>query len=388
MRVAVIYHFYPHYRRAIVEALARSDAIDFTFIGDDHEYLHSIAPATFSDAVDFKLAPTHHLIGPFMWQWGAIKWAIAPGFGAVIMHAVPHWPCTWVGALLARLLGRRVYFWGHGFLYEPAGLKGFARKLFYSIAHEHLFYGARSKRIAASVGWPAERLHVIRNSLDAALQRRLRNSVSRTRAMEVRRQLFGEASSPVVICTSRLIKLRGLDMLVRAMGNLRRTGHLANLILVGDGPERRELARLAEQQEVPVHFEGETYAEERIAELFCASTVTVAPGKVGLTAIHSMSYGVPVISHDDPDQQMPEWEAIHPGATGDTFRRGDLAQLEDCIRRWTNRDFPDPTVQRACIEEVEARWTPEIQRSLIEQALRASRSRNASPDTGNHHDGD
>ncbi|NDG63288.1 MAG: hypothetical protein EBY29_07445, partial [Planctomycetes bacterium] len=43
--VVVIYHFYPHYRSAVVEALARSEVADFTFVGDDHEYLNSIEPA-------------------------------------------------------------------------------------------------------------------------------------------------------------------------------------------------------------------------------------------------------------------------------------------------------------------------------------------------------
>ena len=57
--VAIIYHFFPHYRKAVVEALARSELADFTFIGDDHEYLDSIEPAKFSDSVRFQLAPTH-----------------------------------------------------------------------------------------------------------------------------------------------------------------------------------------------------------------------------------------------------------------------------------------------------------------------------------------
>ena len=40
--VVVIYHFYPHYRKPVVEALARSESADFAFVGDDHEYLDSV----------------------------------------------------------------------------------------------------------------------------------------------------------------------------------------------------------------------------------------------------------------------------------------------------------------------------------------------------------
>ena len=136
-------------------------------------------------------------------------------------------------------------------------------------------------------------------------------------------------------------------MLVSALGKLARIGHRVNLILVGDGPEMRSLRELAEREGVNVHFEGANYDEHRIAELVIASTVTVAPGKVGLTAMHSMAYGVPVISHSDADDQMPEWEAIKPGGTGGYFKSNDLDDLADSIRTWTRSPFPDPAVKQA-----------------------------------------
>ena len=367
--VAVIYHFFPHYRKAVVEALARSELADFTFIGDDHEYLHSIEPAKFSDRVRFQLAPTHRLFGPFMWQWGAITWAIKPEFDTIIMHSVPHWPCTWIGAILARILGKRVFFWGHGYLYEPSGLKGLIRRLFYAIPTAHMFYGERSQTIAMRHGWTRSHLHVIYNSLDVEAQRRLRTEIGPDRALRVRKQLFGDTSVPVVICTTRLIRLRRIDMLISALGKLARIGHRVNLILVGDGPEMRSLRELAEKESVTVHFEGASYDERRIAELVIASTVTVAPGKVGLTAMHSMAYGVPVISHSDADDQMPEWEAIKPGSTGGYFKSNEVDDLADSIRIWTMSPFPDPAVKQACIDEIDANWTPSRQRQLIEAAV-------------------
>jgi glycosyltransferase involved in cell wall biosynthesis len=368
-RVAVIYHFFPHYRKAVVEALARSEVAKFTFIGDDHEYLHSIEPAKFSNAVKFCLAPTHRLFGPFMWQWGAITWAVRPGFDTVIMHSVPHWPCTWIGALLARLLGKRVLFWGHGYLYEPMGLKGLVRRAFYAIPNGHMFYGERSRSIARAHGWKARDLHVIYNSLDVDSQRELRAAIGADRGTEIRRELFGDADLPVAICTTRLIRLRRIDLLISALGGLGRAGHRVRLILVGNGPEMRALRELAAREQVEIHFEGACYDERRIAELVLASTVTVAPGKVGLTAMHSMAYGVPVISHGDADEQMPEWESIVPGVTGGHFRKGDVADLAREIREWTRTPFPRPAVRDACIAEIDAKWNPAHQRELIEAAV-------------------
>ena len=366
--VVVIYHFYPHYRSAVVEALARSEVADFTFVGDDHEYLHSIEPATLSDTVKFRLAPTHLIFKPFMWQWGAITWAIKPEFDTVIMHAVPHWPCTWIGGILARMIGKRVFFWGHGYLYEPTGFKGFMRRMFYAIPNAHMFYGRIAKAIAMKHGWAPEKLHVIYNSLNTAEQRTIRNNSTKAEALEVRRQIFGN-DNPVAICTTRLIAIRRLDLLLDSIHTLKERGRAVNLILVGDGPESKRLRKQAEQLNVPVHFEGACYDERRIAQLVMASSVTVAPGKVGLTAMHSMVYGVPVVTHGDASDQMPEWEAIIPGKTGSLFERGDVNSLAEAIRKWTESEFPDADTQAECHKIIDRFWNPEFQRQAIENAV-------------------
>jgi glycosyltransferase involved in cell wall biosynthesis len=350
--VVVIYHFYPHYRKPVVEALARSERADFTFVGDDHEYLHSIEPARLDPSVRFRLAPTHHVGGPFMWQWGAITWAIRPGFDTVIMHAVPHWPCTWIGGLLARMLGRRVFFWGHGYLSAPRGLKGLVRRLFYAVPTDHMVYSRLAKAHLIAAGWPPERVHVIWNSLDTDAQALQRAKHTQERTRQVRMELFGEADTPVVICTSRLIAMRRLD-----------------LLLVGDGPERGALQEQARRLGVRVHFEGACYDESRLGALIMSSNVTVSPGKTGLTAVHSIGYGVPVVSHDDPDDQGPEYEAIIPGRTGSLYRRGDVDSLAHAIRPWLGTSSADPQVREACIGFVERFWNPTHQRRAIERAV-------------------
>ncbi len=368
-QVAVIYHFFPHYRKAIVEALARSRVADFTFIGDDHEYLHSIEPAKLGDRVRFVLAPTHRVGGPFMWQWGAVTNAVDRRYDTVIMHAVPHWPCTWIGAILARMLGKRVFFWGHGYLARPRGLKGLLRRAFYALPHEHMFYGRISKAYAVEAGWDPASLHVIYNSLDLHEQEEARAAITRDMSRALRTRLFGDAATPVVACTTRLIALRRLDLLIDALALLAGRGVRANLLLVGDGPERARLEAHARERGVRTHFEGACYDERRIAELVMASNVVVAPGKVGLTAMHAMAYGVPVVTHGDADDQMPEWEAVVPGSTGSLFGKGDVASLAAAIDPWLRGEFPSDATRDACHAMVARFWNPSYQRRAIERAV-------------------
>jgi glycosyltransferase involved in cell wall biosynthesis len=262
-----------------------------------------------------------------------------------------------------------VLFWGHGYLYPPTGLKGTIRRAFYALPHAHLTYGRLAKAIAVDCGWKPEDMHVVYNSLDNSFQRRVRASIGDDDALAMRASIFGDTEMPVVACPSRLIAARGLALLLDAVAILRARGVRANVLLIGDGPERQALEAKAVSLGIRCHFEGETYDEERIGRLIRASNVTAAPGKVGLTALHSMTYGVPVVTHGDAANQMPEWETVIPGKTGSLFERGSAASLADALMPWLATRLPTAVTRSHCHRMVDRLWNPAHQRAIIERAV-------------------
>ncbi|MDQ9823525.1 glycosyltransferase, partial [Acinetobacter sp. 163] len=58
----------------------------------------------------------------------------------------------------------------------------------------------------------------------------------------------------------------------------------------------------------------------------------------GLTAIHALSFGCPIITHNNFSEQMPEFEAIKPSKTGYFYQQGDVADLKDKIRKVISAD--------------------------------------------------
>src|SRR5439155_1448825 len=108
--------------------------------------------------------------------------------------------------------------------------------------------------------------------------------------------------------------------------------NLINVLLVGDGPEKESLQSMAARLRIPVKFFGACYDEATLARLTMVAHVTVSPGKIGLTAMQSLAYGTPVITHDDHTAQGPEWEAILPGRTGALFHAGDVRHLASVIK--------------------------------------------------------
>ena len=367
--VAVIYHFFAHYREPIIERLARSGVAKFVFIGDDHDYENSIKGGTFSSAVDLRPAPTRRVCRSWMWQKGVLGAAWSKEFDQVIFLGNAYWVATWLGAIVARLRGKRVLFWSHGFLKPPAGASGWLRRVFFSLAHGHLFYGDRAKANAVALGWDPTRIHVVRNSLDSDLQANLREATAQAATDAFKAATFKNPALPVAYCSCRLQPGKKLELLLSALAILARNGTPANAIIVGDGPRKAELVKMAGESGLDVHFEGACYDERRLALLNSASTVTVSPGFVGLTAIHSMIYGVPVITTDRSFEQAPEVEAITIGLTGDLFSDGDAEDLARVMRPWLSGTHDRVATRAACIATVERCWSPAYQQAVIEAAV-------------------
>jgi glycosyltransferase involved in cell wall biosynthesis len=315
------------------------------------------------------------ILGNFIWQRRVIWQAVAGNFDAFIFLANPYYLSTWVAALAAKLRGKRVLFWTHGWIAEERGLKALVRDRFLRAADALLLYGERARSIGRDRGFRSERLYVIYNSLDYERQLKVRNEVRAQSLSQVRdglrERLSVDISGPIVICTARLIRSCRFDLLIDAVAKLRESRKIRiGVVLVGDGPERADLESRARAQRVDLAFMGACYDESVLGRLLYASDVTVSPGKVGLTAIHSLMYGTPVITHDRFDRQFPEVEAIKPGRTGEFFACDDADSLADVLGRWLER-WPIKTVETidSCFRVVDELYNPATQRRVIEMAL-------------------
>ena len=367
-QAVIVYHFFAHYRSAVMQELLDSTEHRYFLAGDTHDIDGHIKEWEVSDESRFIHAPCRRRIG-LLFQRNLLRLACSRQFDTVIYLGNANWPSTWLSAILARLTGKRVLFWTHGWIHRDQGVRRWIRHIFYKLSHGLLLYGHMAKIIGMQEGFPAHRLHVIYNSLDYEAQKRARAAVSLEQIRQTRAELFRQPDNPLVICTSRLTGVRRLDQLIDALRLLRDRGHELNLLLVGDGPEEAALRKQANDARVPVCFFGPCYDEEVLARLVMSANVTVAPGKVGLTAMHSLAFGTPVLTHNDFENQMPEWEAIIPGKTGDLFAHNDVDGLAVLIEKWTQTSYPDEHVRQHCYEIIERFYNPQFQRMAIDRAV-------------------
>ena len=142
--------------------------------------------------------------------------------------------------------------------------------------------------------------------------------------MRIRAELGIPAGRPVVVCVSRMVPRKGQDTLIRVWPTVRsRSGCDPLLMLVGDGPYRRNLHRLAQQVGVPesVIFTGPVSWDE-LPAYYDAGNVFAMPCRtrragldvegLGIVYLEASATGLPVIGGDSGGAP----DAVLDGETG------------------------------------------------------------------------
>ncbi len=162
---------------------------------------------------------------------------------------------------------------------------------------------------------------------------------ARNGARQLRRQQLGlHDSVPVIGTVTRLVKDKGLDLLLRAAARLKQKGYAFQLVWVGDGPLRGELEAMAQNLGVAdrLFITGmctDVPSWLGCFDLFVLPTLWEGMGRVFLEA---QAAGIPVIGTKVGG--VPD--VVRDGVTGFLLPPGDVEALTDTIERLlTNPDL-------------------------------------------------
>lgn len=378
MKVVISQHFLVHYREPIYNLLCRQDLPShvYSFKAGTKTNIPiktiDVTKATIEPCVGgirWSITNNFWFFKIFLWQTGLIKLALDRDVDVIIYLGVMYHLSTWISIVIAKIMGKRVLMWTHGYLKEEKGIKGWIRERFYRLSDGFLLYGNRAKDLMLRRGFDPDDLYVVYNSLNYDLQCRVRDRLSREMLSEYK-SIFANPDLPILIYIGRLTPSKKLRMLIQAASLLKARGIHVNVLVLGDGPELGSLKSYANQLDIDeaIYFYGACYKEEDIGAFISISDICVAPGEVGLTCMHSLVYGTPVITHDNPDFQMPEWEAVVPGESGDFFRHEDVRDLSIVIENWLRCNRPRDEVKKTCQSIIDKYYNPHYQIKIINAA--------------------
>lgn len=365
-RVNVVYHHFPHYRRPVIAALAESQKHSYRFFGGHEDILGIKAFRGDENLTIEQIGLTVHTSGRI-----AITEYLASlhDCEAIIVIGNPNISATWKIAIFARLIGIKVLFWAHGWLKPEPWPKRVMRNLYFRLAHRVLVYGERAVELAKASGFPKERVRVIYNSLDVEAHDNIFWKLEKIPITDLRCALRLDPTRPCLLAVSRLTDICRYDWLIEAASLPMLAEKSPQLVFIGEGPEQMALMKQAKALNVDAVFLGAIYDEETVGRHVMAANVVVSPGKVGLTAMHALAFGTPVVTHGSFDNQMPEVEAIEPGISGMFFEYGNVQSLAEAI--FNTLHFPGSPAERrtVCREIIARKYHPEVQRALIDEAI-------------------
>ena len=302
---------------------------------------------------------------------GMMTYLFKKEYQTYLMYPEVHSLTDWVFFFLAFTLfkKKKIYLWTHGWYGKEAMFQSFLKKWLFKHATGIFSYSNYARELMVKNGINANKIFTIHNSLDYDKQLKLREKLHNS---DIYKNHFGNNYSTLIFI-GRLTKVKKLDMLLDALSQMVKYGEMYNLVFVGDGVEKENLEQRSEDLQIRdlVWFFGACYNEIQNAELIFNADLCVAPGNVGLTAIHTMVFGTPVITHNAFEWQMPEFEAIQEGETGIFFEQDNIQSLINQIRHWFSvKKNKREEVRQACYQVIDATWNPYYQMNVIRKVLK------------------
>lgn len=191
-----------------------------------------------------------------------------------------------------------------------------------------LVTGTLARRSMVSRGAPAERVHVFANTIDAEGFGERADRLA-ARRPELREELGATADDVVVLSVARLEPEKGLDVLVRAVAEAGDPRLL--LVLVGDGPEREPLEKLASELGVRLVLAGDR-EWERIVEVYAAADVFALLSEREPWAVvvnEAAACGLPLVLSD---RVGAAHDLLRDGQNGTLVPAGDVAAAARALR--------------------------------------------------------
>jgi len=333
IRVAIYQPVIPQYRLTFFNKLATCSELDVS--------LH--ASKTFPDApdsvdgpYDFKYYeyPASGLIGNrLFWQSGLrLPDELSQGDVAVIC-ANPRMISYIPLVLQTKKRKAGLVFWGHGHTAGANHMTESIRHRLMSFGDVVLLYHQNEIELFRKTILKKSRIFATNNTIDISGIETSKAQWTDNLLHKFKYRYNIENKKLLLFCGRLTIKTK-LNVLLEAMSIICKSDHSYHLAVIGDGPERDSFKEQANRLNLNNHITwlGSIYDQNALAPWFISSQFFVYPGSIGLSIFHAFAFELPVITHGNLRNQMPEFRVLEEGKNGMTFSEGDVSALSFTIK--------------------------------------------------------
>lgn len=244
----------------------------------------------------------------------------------------------------AKKRGMRLIAWNHANSSTSSGIKSWLRKkITASKADDLLLYTSDEVTPMLEEGWERENLYYLNNTINEkeifecltsfSNEESVKSAKKSARILAFKKEHSLEDKKVFLFC-GRLTEKSELNLLIEALGKCTAKERDDLLfIIIGDGQQLGAYKQQAEDCGLTKNFLwlGSIYEEVKLAPWFLSADYFIYPGAIGLSVNHAMSYGLPVITHNNRQKQMPEFSYIKDGANGLLYEYQSIESLRSTI---------------------------------------------------------
>lgn len=274
---------------------------------------------------------------------------------------------TWISLIICKIRNKESVLWTHGFYGNESKFKLIIGKIFFGLANTLIVYERKGKEGLINYGFAKNKIHVIFNSLNYDFQLQILNKLI---TESPKTEFFKENNLPYIISTGRLNKRKKIEQLIDIVCEINSRNPVCNLLIVGEGEQKTYLEKKAQKCNDQIYFFGSCYDEKILGRLIYNASVSVIPGDIGLSAIHSLTYGTPVITHNNFSIQGPEHEAIEQGLSGDFYEFENYDDLKSKIKIWLKKKRDKKLEIINCRKNIDKYYNPYYQVKVMKTIIK------------------
>ncbi|MBT3322690.1 MAG: glycosyltransferase family 4 protein [Anaerolineae bacterium] len=278
----------PHYRVPFFDALASACKSGMSLYAGEPRAIEHISTSQNLEIAKYTQAKNRHILKGsfyFCYQENLLNWLSKTNPDALILEANPRYLATPAAINWMKKRNRPVIGWGLGAPQRTGILAGVQEKNWMRFLNKFsalISYSQRGAENYAALGYPIEKIFVAPNAvahkpIGGLLTRPVRQNYEKLIALYV----------------GRIQERKKIDNLLRACAALPKKTQ-PKLWIVGEGPARNSLEKLAKEIYPSARFFGEKHGAE-LKMIWAEADLFVLPGTGGLAVQEAMSHALPVI---------------------------------------------------------------------------------------------
>lgn len=332
IKIAIITNIITHYREGFYDRLFKRKDIEVTVYCQDH------IPGMNLTSIHKKYPNNVHILKFYSANREKISWQVLPwrhimtNYDIVFVQGNPRVISDAIFSTYLRISGKKVVLWTMAHSFRGNKLTENIR-LSWSKIFKFLFvYTDKEVDFLHQHGYRNKIILGMNNGLD---QKKIDDVINLWTDNKLALWLSERKleKRTIILSSARLESKNRFEMVLKALPKIILEIPDVLWCLIGSGVEEERLRLETDLSGLSKHvlFIGSIYDEYELAPYFLSAKLFIHPASIGLSLMHSFGYGLPVVTHGNPNLHNPEYAAFAQEITGRNFIENDINSLANVV---------------------------------------------------------